>query len=144
MATIISFVNLKQETTIGAIFDARYDARLDREFHNEIDPRLRAIIFDLARIMWKRYRKDTILTCLIRSKDENRAEGGYQYSAHLRGSGRAVDLRTSHLSEKEVAGIVEYLNTTWGDDFLYVKFHDAGSGNHLHINIRWKCARWLS
>lgn len=144
MSTIISFVNLKQETTIGASFDGRYDSRLNREFHNEIDPRLRAIIFDIARTMWRKHRKDTIITCLVRSKEENRAEGGSQYSAHLRGSGRAVDLRTSHLAEKEVTEIIEYLNTVWGDDFVYVKYHDAGSGNHLHINIRWKCARWLS
>jgi len=123
---------LKYKTENGL----EYKARLEVEFTRTIDKRLKAILLDLADEVQRKFKKDIILTCLNRTAKENLIVNGSPFSAHL--SGRGADVRTWHFSKKELDFISNYLYTTWTDDFIFIKVHDAGSGNHIHINIRYK------
>ena len=126
------YVQFKQENGI------EYANELKTQFYDQIDKRLIAVILGIALFCFMRWRKYTIITCLNRTKEENKRVGGAPYSAHL--YGRGVDLRTSHLSDQHIVILIEYLEKSWGD-FLFIKYHDSGTGNHLHINIRYKYRR---
>ena len=113
-----------------------YKARLDVEFTRTIDKRLKAILLDLADEVQRKFKKNIILTCLNRTEEENQKVNGSPFSAHL--YGRGADIRIWHFSQKELDFITNYLYNIWSDDFLYIKIHDAGSGNHIHLNIKYK------
>ena len=113
-----------------------YQARLEFEFIRTIDKRLKAILLDLADEVQRKFKKDVILTCLNRTEEENRKFNGSPFSAHL--SGRGADIRTWHFNKKVLDFIMNYAYTTWTEDFIYLKYHDSGSGNHLHLSIRYK------
>jgi len=118
---------------------ADYQARLQLEFTHKIDLRLKAVLFELADWMRRVLNKDLIITCLIRSVDENKAVNGKHWSAHL--FARAWDMRTAHLSQAEIDKVQEHLMAVWGKEFLFVLYHDSGSGNHIHGNITLKYAK---
>lgn len=113
-----------------------YKARLETEFYRTIDKRLKAILLDLADTLWRKFELNVTITCLNRTAEENQKFNGSPFSSHL--SGRGADIRTWHFNEKVLAYIIDYCYTTWSDDFVYLKIHDSGSGNHLHLNIRYK------
>lgn len=113
-----------------------YRARLMTEFRYVIDPRLRAILLELAEWVRVKQEADITLTCLNRTITENEQVGGYKFSAHL--SGRGADIRTWGFSVKQIEAIMTYLKESWGEEFIFVLYHGSGSSNHLHINIRWK------
>lgn len=117
-----------------------YEAKLRKDFRLKIDQRLVAVLFGLAFWVWQEYRIEIIITCLNRTPEENKAVGGHKYSAHLEINHRGADLRTRVFNLKQIEAIMEYLSDTWGD-FIYVKYHDSGSGKHLHLNISWKYAK---
>ena len=112
-----------------------YYAKLKFEFYDQIDVRLRGVLYELDDYMWRTHKARITITCLNRSKEYNKKVGGSPWSAHL--FGRAVDLRSKNLNDEMIKDLVKHLEDVWGD-FLYVKVHDAGSGNHIHINIRYK------
>ena len=107
----------------------------------EIDGRMRAVLLELAEYTMRKWSIGIVLTCLIRSVEQNTADGGSKYSAHLDGEGRAGELRSRSFTPEQIAVIKDHLETTWGTDFLYVLVHDSGRGPHIHINIRWKHRR---
>lgn len=113
--------------------------RLLLEYDNKIDRRLRAVLMDLGQHVAVNMAADPItVTCLNRTKVENDRLGGSQYSAHL--SGRGVDIRVWNYSDETIEKIRIYLEQTWGCKFLFFKHHNSGSGEHIHLNIRWKFA----
>lgn len=116
-----------------------YLHRLIKEFHHEIDPRLSAILLGLDN--WTRVQlgKELTITCLNRTKEENKKVGGVAWSAHL--DGRAADIRTWNLTDEDIGRIKRYLSESWGTDFLFFKYHDSGSGKHIHLNINYKHRR---
>lgn len=115
---------------------AEYQARLETEFTNDIDSRLRAILLDLNFYTERMFGKSLIITCLNRTVAENERVGGNPNSAHL--DRRAVDLRSRDFSEIVLDFIVKYLYDTWRKDFIYVLVHGQGFNKHIHINIRYK------
>lgn len=115
-----------------------YEDKLRFQFYDQIDHRLAAIILGLGLFIFRKWRLYLTITCLNRTPAENKAVNGSKYSAHL--FGRAVDVRTSDWSQEQIDAIIKYLEETWGD-FIYVKYHDAGTGNHLHINITYRYRR---
>ena len=100
-----------------------------------IDFRLRAVLLDLHAYTMREFNLPVVVTCLSRTKEENEAIGGYEFSAHL--DGRGGDIRVKYRPATVVKAMEDYLREKWGD-FLYVVVHDTGSGNHLHLNIRYR------
>lgn len=115
-----------------------YQKRLEYEYYNQIDGRLRAVYLELNDWMFRELGLRLIITCLNRTKEENKKVNGSEWSAHL--FGRALDGRTRGFSDKEVKKIIEHLSLVWGN-FLYVKHHNAGTGMHLHVNITYQYNR---
>ena len=113
--------------------------RLLNEFRFKIDLRLQAILFELAVWMARTLSKGLIVTCLLRTVEENKAVNGLPNSSHL--DGRAADIRTYLLSKPEIDKLIAHLNAVWGIEFLHTKYHDSGSGLHLHTNINIKYKR---
>jgi uncharacterized protein YcbK (DUF882 family) len=115
--------------------------RLVNEFRFKIDLRLQAVLFELATWMARTLSKGLIVTCLLRTVEENKAVNGKPFSSHL--DGRASDIRTYLLAKPEIDKVIGHLNAVWGIDFLHTKFHDSGTGFHLHININFPFKREL-
>jgi len=113
-----------------------YEARLEVELHRRVDKRLRSILLDLAYEVERKYKKDIIITCLERTEKENQEVNGSPFSSHM--DGRGADLRSFIFSIKQLDYIENYLYNTWGKSFVYVKVHDSGSGQHIHLNIRYE------
>jgi len=110
-----------------------------QEFMRDLDPRLRWMLVNIAARARRELGVETITTCIGRTVEENRAVGGIEQSAHLYRPGyylRAVDLRTRHMSDDAIR---EYLNyfKPWQAiaGLLHVKYHNSGSGNHIHVNV---------
>lgn len=117
-----------------------YHRALKQQFFHRIDGRVRAVYLDLSLYTLASFDKRIVMTCLIRTPEENKAAGGYEFSAHLEEDEfpcRAGDSRTHNFTDGEIEQIIAYLRRTWGD-FLYVEYHESGTGPHLHINIRHK------
>ena len=116
----------------------QYEEMLHQQFYGQIDGRLRAVFFELDDWIHREFGKRLIITCLNRTKEENKVVGGVEWSAHL--FGRAIDGRTHIFTREEITKITNHLTDVWGD-FIYAKYHNAGTGNHLHINITYKYIR---
>ena len=120
---------------------ASYRIRLEVEFANDIDSRVRAVLLDLNNFTELKFGKSLIITCLNRTEEENRRVGGSPFSAHL--DKRAADLRSRIFTEKELDLMVDYLYNTWNKNdrmkgFLYVLVHGNGNSRHIHVNITYK------
>ena len=101
-----------------------------------IDPRLKALLHELSKWVYNNCEgKSLTITCLNRTVEENERVNGYKYSAHL--IGRAVDIRSRYFTDDEIKRLIEHLKYSWGD-MVFVKYHDVGFGNHIHINITRK------
>ena len=115
-----------------------YEMRLFEQFSNSLDPRLRAVMLEVARWSKAKFDKRLIYTCVNRTEAENIDVGGSKNSAHL--FGRALDIRVHNLTDDEVNHMVGYINMHWlkDDPWLYVIVHGKGSNRHMHINIKYK------
>lgn len=113
--------------------------RLHTEFNHKIDVRLKAILIEGA--MWSQnvLGKQLIITCLLRTEEENEAVGGKPLSAHK--EARAGDLRTRHLTPEEEEKLKAHFQNVWGKAFLHVIIHDSGAGRHMHVNINFPFKR---
>ena len=114
-------------------------SRLYNEFHHKLDVRLKAILIEAG--VWSQnvLGKQLIVTCLLRTKEENEAVGGRPQSAHL--EARASDLRTRHLNTEQEEKLKAHLENVWGSEFLHVLIHDSGAGRHMHLNINFPFKR---
>ncbi len=72
-----------------------YKARLDIEFNETIDKRLKAILLGVASAVERRFGLDITITCLNRTAKENRECNGSPSSSHL--DFRGADLRNRDL-----------------------------------------------
>jgi len=111
------------------------DNKLKHEFYHEINPKLRAVLFELDDFIERIHGKELVITCLNRTPEENRKVGGIPHSAHL--SRRAADIRSWIFSEKELDIMIQRVKDTWGD-IVYIVYHEGGTGPHIHININLK------
>lgn len=112
--------------------------KLEREFYNELDPRMRAIQFDIADYVRRKFGKEWTITCVNRPWDKD--------SAH--GDARAVDARSTQFTDEEKAEIMNYADKAWGADldpigsritrgrkkFLRIVCH-VGTAEHFHWAI---------
>lgn len=108
---------------------------LIEQFESKIDPRLQAFLLWLSYWINTTYNQDITVTCFNRTVEENKKINGALYSAHL--SGRAVDIRSWVFSTEQIQSIQKKIDESWGD-LIYFKYHDSGSGKHIHVNIRYK------
>ena len=109
--------------------------KLKAQFEDFLDPRLQAFMFWLEYYIDLKYKKDVTVTCVNRTLKENKSVGGIKDSAHL--VGRGIDIRSWCYSLEEIKQLVKFVNDVWGD-FIYITYHNSGSGDHIHINISWK------
>lgn len=101
--------------------------------------RLRKVLDMLALYCELEFRKDVVVTEILRTEEENRAVGGIPNSPHC--VWNAADIRSSTFEPDEVAKIEKFLNcVTYRNNgkktFVYheVKKPDGTSGGlHLHI-----------
>ena len=111
--------------------------RISTEFLHRLDPRLRAIALETA--VWLRNQElpvDLVVTCVNRTPDENKADGGKPTSAHL--VGRAIDIRTRDWPDGTTEKVMARLYRLWPGTCLYLLHHDVGGGMHLHAQIKMK------
>lgn len=102
--------------------------RLEREFQDAIDPRLRAVLLDVIYQGRRRFGYQVVITSLYRTPDENKRVGGSPTSSHL--EGRGGDIRNRDMSSTCRDFVGKYLKSVWGD-LVHVKDED----DHIHINI---------
>jgi hypothetical protein len=113
------------------------DAEFEEDFLRRLDPRIRAVCYDLAEFTFRRFKKPLVVTCVNRPADKD--------SAH--GYGRAVDIRSLHLAVTEKSTVLEYLRAVWDANtepspqtkagkqkFLRAMIH-VGTAEHLHLAI---------
>ena len=109
----------------------------EEDFLRRLDPRIRAVCYDLSEFTYRQFHKPLVVTCVNRPDDKD--------SAH--GYGRAVDIRSLHLTKSEKKDVLEYLRAVWGANteptpqtkegkkkFLRAMIH-TGTAEHLHIAI---------
>lgn len=108
--------------------------RLMDEFNKQIDPRLQTMARQLADRMWEKYRVDLMVTCIVRTPEENAAAGGLPQSSHLRKD--AIDFRSSNLTEEQANYAVAFVLATWGP-VMHAIYEKGGTAFHLHINLNW-------
>jgi len=96
-----------------------------------INPRLRAIVLDLAFWVWREYGKELVITSLIRDQ----AGSVHKY-------GRGADVRSYNFTSIQIETICNHVN----DNFLYYPnlpkssrktalYHDVGQGAHIHLQV---------
>lgn len=116
-----------------------YQKRLEDEFWNHLDPRMCGMAHDLGFGLYRKAEKQLILTCIGRTKEENDAVGGSEYSAHLFRNAccHAWDARVHHLTGEEVDWCVRRIKNRWDPKVYYVVVHGKGPNRHLHTNVRY-------
>ena len=117
---------------------AQYEDMLRQQFYGQIDGRLRAVHLELDDYTYREFDKHITITCLNRTKEQNRTVGGKPLSSHR--FGRGEDGRSRDFDDEELAKIERHLEEVWGD-FLYVKVHGIGKNRHLHMNINVRYER---
>ncbi|MCK5504565.1 MAG: hypothetical protein KAJ10_05355 [Thermodesulfovibrionia bacterium] len=96
-----------------------------------INPRLRAIVLDLAYWVWREYGKELVITSLLRDQ-----EG----SVHK--YGRGADVRSHNFTSIQIAGMVSHVNENFPYHPKHLKsvkraalYHNVGQGAHIHIQV---------
>lgn len=118
------------------------DGQLSLEFDGALDPLARFAVTDLTEIMFQEFHVDMIVTCVNRSLTENQAVGGVEKSAHIpvNGIGRAVDLRSFHLTDYQKKFLVAYVKARWGS-VVHCILHEGGTADHFHLNVNYQYSR---
>lgn len=115
--------------------------RMMHDWENSIDPRLKAILSELATWTICEFNKGIIITCLNRTETENQAVGGRPKSSHL--DGRAVDFRSWTFSSDQIKKVLLHIKRIWQrtDETLvpmvHIIHHDSGRGEHIHLNVNY-------
>jgi len=130
------------------VFEESKKERLQKEFEEDIDNRLKIILFALAGYLEYKREEDLIITHLMRTQKEQDAIYTSDkvsqeirekyiknpfYSVHQFGRGADVGI-TNIQKAKE---IIEWLNTRFVYDGRYKTaiLHDIGLGKHIHIQV---------
>lgn len=114
-------------------FKRESEALLRKRFRELTHPVIRAVIWDTAFYLWVNYATTICLTCLWRSPEENKADGGKPTSRHLEIPSRAVDIRTKDWPHGALESVQDYLSTAWGDN-LYVLYEKDKIHLHIHLS----------
>ena len=116
----------------------KHPERMMRDLYLGIDSRMVFMLYDLNAKFYERYGLQIVVTCLMRTQEENAAVGGKKYSAHLRGE--AADIRIRNFTQEQIDFILGHLRDSWHPAFLYCTRH-TGTADHIHLNIKWAYAR---
>lgn len=99
---------------------------------------LHKLIIDLYKWISKTYGKDTIITMIYRTQEEQEqiyGKGTKKKSPHQ--FWQAIDIRSRTFTEEEIKGIEDYLNNKYNESNYYkwtAKNHKVGEGAyHFHI-----------
>lgn len=98
----------------------------------QLNPKLRMILCNLDFMCIKWFKKEIILTSLIRPKTTD---------SGIHKAKRGADARTiGYFDRQEIETIVEYINLQYPYDPKRPKmksaiFHDVGLGEHIHIQV---------
>jgi hypothetical protein len=94
--------------------------KLEAEFLSlhHFDPRLRAVVRELAYIAEMQFGKDLIITCVSRTAQEQiqlypeyfKETGKPKPSGHMDDPVRAVDIRSKHLTNQEILTLIQWFN----------------------------------
>lgn len=120
---------------------------LSSQFHMRTEPELRQLLTDFDVESQKWGLPEPTLNCLGRTAAENKACGGVAHSLHLweacpEDSSKPYRTRAADLSIRDYTPAHVELALTWlrgevakrgGRRLWELLFHDAGSGNHIHV-----------
>lgn len=115
-------------------------SRTMREFREEIDPKLRAVLLELDHFTVQQFGINLTIVSLIRTLEEqmklnpDRPNSSHVIDVELRFYGRAGDIRSHIFTVWQSEAVARHIKDTWGD-IVHFKHHDSGSGDHFHINI---------
>lgn len=106
------------------------------------NPGLRDLLFDLADFIKESFNKETIVTMIGRTPEEQdylyRNDPKYQAKKFISPHQlmHALDLRSRIFTIGEIEQIVDWINKNYNSTNYYkwtAKNHDVGAGDHLHI-----------
>jgi len=108
----------------------RFKEDTDHEHFQELNPKLRGIVLDLATYCSFHFNRDIMVTSLFRLENKK--------SVHA--YGRGADIRSLDFNAEEIAQIERYLNTTYIYDpsrpnKLTCLYHNVGFGDHFHLQV---------
>lgn len=110
--------------------------RLEREFHL-VHPLLRAAYYDMGYEV-KKAGSVLVITCLIRSREENAAISKRELSSHL--FARGGDSRVWNLPKGVFVGeLIAGIKDTYGNKIHIIR-HSGGTADHIHMNVNWQFA----
>lgn len=111
---------------IISLVDCKTD-RIAEEFW-QIHPLLRGMIFYCGWYVYEECRQRIVVTCLIRSVQENKDVGGMAKSSHL--YARGGDLRIHNIPRDVRWSMMCEVKEMYG-----MKIHILEHGNHIHSNV---------
>jgi len=121
---------------LGFDEDDNQQERLSKEFFTFLDPICRAAVMENALYWWQKEGYKTVITSVLRTRTENEAVNGYQYSGHLVRKAQdsfivyAVDKRTRDMETSFRQQYQSRFALIW-NGLLYIQFE----GNHLHCGV---------
>lgn len=120
------------------IIDFKTD-KIKKQWDSEkLNPRLKKYILILGLYTYTEYNKQIILTSIYRTKKE-------EYllkSSGIHNCWRAIDIRTSNLTELEIKRIVkicnEFLHYDSGEYRDIAVYGDSRHRDHIHCQVGWR------
>jgi len=120
---------------IELAFKLENEAVLRKRFRDLTHPIVRAVLWDLAFWLWTTYGLTLCITCLWRSLEENKADGGRDTSRHLEIPSKAADIRTRGWPKEAIPNALEYLQITWGN---LLSVQNEADKVHIHFHLSRK------
>ena len=117
--------------------------KLKEEFYDlgQTDPRIRAVVGELALWVEKLFGKHLVITCVWRTEEEQtEIYGEVKPSAHFCSPQcRAVDIRghLDYFTPHELTNIESFVKKYFPrrDGFPAAKFHGQGDNYHIHLSV---------
>ena len=107
--------------------------RLEKEFYEELNVLVRALYLELNDWMERKYGISLVITCVVRTEEENVAVGGTSKSAHI--TKRAGDARSRDLTEEQKEAVIARIKKNWPIPMIHALIHKGGTGEHIHVNV---------
>ncbi len=92
---------------------------------------LRLVPYEFAEWCERKNIEGPILTCILRTPEENKAVGGHPRSFHL--TARAIDFRTRHYSTWELELVEAWFRNRCKPPRFDVVTQPHGTGPHIHV-----------
>lgn len=118
--------------------------RIELEYQSDLlDPKLKSLIKVLSVFSRHQFNKNIVLTDIYRTQDEqdDLYKDSTDYQKHpwksVHQFWRGVDVRTTSYDSNEKVEILEFMNKfTYSNDRKTLIFHNAGHGEHFHMQVR--------